>query len=133
MCASFKQWCLPELWKFQSTRADAEKAFELEPYPYKMSIWLLAAAQTGDIQQFYTVSDRCRAIIPDEYERVKLHLEAVEAYALAKSKHLDRAQELIVKWKEVNDTAFRVNRYWGQLPGGSDVVKNWKELVGASD
>ena len=118
---------------YRTGMAFVEKSFDLSPNDFEMCLWLLAAAQSGDIQQFYSVKDKCREIIPDDYERLQFQVDAVEAYALAKSNHRDRAQELVNKWKEPKNFVTRVTKYWRKYPSGSDVIKNWKELAGASD
>ena len=114
---------------YRSAMAFVEKSFDLSPNDYRMSLWQLAAAQSGDIQQFYSVKDKCREIIPDDYERLQFQVDAVEAYALVKSNHRDRAQELVNKWKEPKNFVNRVNKYWREYPGGSDVIRNWEELA----
>lgn len=99
----------------------AEKAFSIEPRHFDISLVMLAAAQTGDLQKLAEASRKFQQALPEEFEKKKLQLAAVEAYALVKSNQRDRARELTQKWKDTDRVEGRLKNYWKIYPGGSDI------------
>jgi len=76
-----------------------------------------------------SAAQRLRKVLPDKYEEKRFQFDAVEAYALVKNNERERAQQLVMKWKGTDRIEGKLSRYWGIYPGGSEVVKNWKELT----
>ena len=119
----------------------AEKAFDIEPCHCDISLVLLAAAQTGDMEKLAEASRKFQQALPEEFEKKKLQLAAVEAYALVKANQRDRARELIQKWKDTDRiegkntdrVEGRLKAYWKIYPGGSDIWNNWNELTRNQD
>jgi tetratricopeptide (TPR) repeat protein len=106
----------------------AEKSFPLHPHEWLMSVWLLAAAENGDLDKFYEVLQTCQQALPKDYERLNQQYAAVEAFALLKSNHHDRATELINKWKNNPEDDYKISS-WTKHPHGTDVVAAWKQLL----
>jgi tetratricopeptide (TPR) repeat protein len=107
----------------------AEKAFNLEPRHFDISLVLLAAAQTGDLQKLAEASRKFQQVLPEEFEARKLQVAAAEALALARSNQRERAQDLTQKWKDKDRVEGRLKSYWTMYPGGSDIWNNWNELT----
>lgn len=107
----------------------AEKAFDVEPCHCDISLVMLAAAQTGDLQKLGQASRKFQQALPEQFEKQKLQLAAVEAFALVKSNQRERARELTQKWKDKDRVEGRLKAYWKIYPGGSDVWNNWNELT----
>jgi tetratricopeptide (TPR) repeat protein len=107
----------------------AEKAFDIEHCHCDISLVLLAAAQTGDLQKLAEASAKFQKALPEEFEKRKLQLTAVEAYALVKSNQRPRARLLAQQWKDTDRVEGRLKAYWKIYPGGSDVWNNWNELT----
>ena len=57
----------------------AEKAFDIEQCHCDISLVMLAAAQTGDLQKLAEASRKFQQALPEEFEKKKLQLAAVEA------------------------------------------------------
>lgn len=106
-----------------------EKYFELKKETFQISLLQLAAAQNGDLKKLEDISKTFREVLPDKYEKLKFQIDAVEAYGLVKNNQLDRAQQLVRKWKGTEKIEFKLKRYWGGYPGGSDILRNWQELM----
>ncbi|MFN2491672.1 MAG: hypothetical protein ABR501_02165 [Pyrinomonadaceae bacterium] len=108
----------------------AEKAFDTdEPCHCDISLVMLAAAETGDVQKLAEASQKFQKALPEEFEKRKLQRAAVEALALVKSNQRERALELIKKVKDTDRVEGRLKAYWKIYPGGSDVWTNWNELA----
>jgi tetratricopeptide (TPR) repeat protein len=108
----------------------AEKAFQHEPTRiYLMSLWQLAAAQTGDLQKFYQVIEATDKTAPQDYPNPRARTDAIEAYALAKANQIDKAREIVRRGMGRTDLDLNVS-FWKQYPGGDDVAKCWKDLQG---
>jgi hypothetical protein len=107
----------------------AEKAFDIEQCHCDISLVLLAAAQTGDLQKLAEASRKFQQALPEEFEKKKLQLAAVEAYALVKSNQRPRARLLTQEWKDTDRVEGRLKAYWKIYPGGSDIWNNWNELT----
>jgi tetratricopeptide (TPR) repeat protein len=107
----------------------AEKAFDIEQCHCDISLVLLAAAQTGDLQKLAEASRKFQQALPEEFEKKKLQLAAVEAYALVKSNQRPRARLLTQEWKDTDRVEGRLKAYWKIYPGGSDIWNNWIELT----
>jgi tetratricopeptide (TPR) repeat protein len=106
----------------------AAKSFPLQPHEWLMGVWLLAAAENGDLDRFYEVLQTCQQALPRDYERLNQQYVAVEAFALLKSNHPDRATELISKWKNSPEDDYKISS-WTKHPHGTDVVAAWKQLL----
>src|SRR6266850_546731 len=113
---------------YSKSIAFAEKSFELNPDGFEIDIVLLAAAETGDLQKLEETSHKFQQFFPEKYEQRKFQVDAVEAYALVKNDQRERARKLVLKWKDLDSVEDRLNHYWGDYAGGSNVAKNWKEL-----
>lgn len=108
----------------------AEKAFDTdEPCHCDISLVMLAAAQTGDLQKLAEASRKFQQALPEEFEKRKLQRAAVEALALVKSNQRERARESIQKFNDTDRVEGRLKSYWKIYPGGSDVWTNWNELT----
>jgi tetratricopeptide (TPR) repeat protein len=107
----------------------AQKAFELAQCHCDISLVMLAAAQTGDLQKFGEALRKFQQELPKEFEQKQFQVAAVEALALVKSKQRDRARELTQKWKDKDRVEGRLKAYWKVYPGGSDVWTNWNDLT----
>lgn len=107
----------------------AQKAFELARCHCDISLVMLAAAQTGDLQKLAEASARYQQTLPEEFEKRKLQRAAVEALALVKSTQRERAQELVQKHKDTDRAEGKLRSYWKIYPGGSDVWTNWNALT----
>jgi tetratricopeptide (TPR) repeat protein len=109
-----------------------EKLFNCEACrsSFEYSLVQLAAAQTGDLARVEEASRRFQEALPKKFEDVRFQIEAVEAFALVKNHQRDRARDLVMKWKAFPRIEGKLRSYWGAYPGGADVVKNWKELLG---
>jgi tetratricopeptide (TPR) repeat protein len=104
----------------------AQQSFEVDPPSgYPMLLWLLAAAQTGDMGKFYDAVTASQKRLPSDYSISRARIDMLEAYVLFKNGQLEKAQTLARKWAtdETNAT------YWQQFPSGADVVKVSKQLV----
>jgi tetratricopeptide (TPR) repeat protein len=107
----------------------AEKAFELDRTTFNISLVQLAAARSGDLQSLGEASRKFKEVLPTDYERRKFQVDAVEAFALVRNNQRDLARNLILKWKDTDGIESRLSAYWKRYPGGSDVLKTWKELM----
>ena len=77
------------------------------------------------------MSRACQEALPGDFARLKLHADAVEAYALAKGGRLDRARQIVGRWPSEED-ACKVKKYWGNYPGGTEGSDAWAGLPGES-
>jgi tetratricopeptide (TPR) repeat protein len=107
----------------------AEKSFATTPASFDISLIELAAAQNGDLQKVEDAARTFQELLPEKYERLRMQVDAVLAYALVKNNLRDAARQVILKWKDMDRIEGRLNEYWRVYPGGSDVVQNWKELA----
>lgn len=106
----------------------AQKAFDFEPGNIELVVIQLAAAATGDLAKFKEVSKTYEEILPKDYERNKLHIDAVEALALAKRGQDELARAVVARWKGKDRVEGRIRHYWRRYPGGSKVIENWFRL-----
>jgi tetratricopeptide (TPR) repeat protein len=107
----------------------AEKAFDHDPCHCDISLVMLAAAETGDLQKLAEASRMAQERLPAQFEKKQLHLAAVEALALVKANQRERARELTQKWKDTDRVEGRLKAYWNIYPGGSDIWTNWNDLT----
>jgi tetratricopeptide (TPR) repeat protein len=107
----------------------AEKSFEINRQTFDISLVMFAAAQIGDLEKLEEAARKFQEALPEKYEKIRFQVEAVEALALVKNNQRDHARQLILKWKGTDRIEGKLSAYWGIYPGGSDIVKNWKELV----
>jgi hypothetical protein len=107
----------------------AEKAFDAALCHCNISLVMLAAAETGDLQKLAEASNKFQEELPEEFGKKGLQLAAVEALALVKANQRDRARELVQKWKETDRVEGRLKAYWKIYACGSDVWNNWNELA----
>lgn len=107
----------------------AEKSFELNRETFDISLVQMAAAESGDLQKLEQASLKFEQTLPEQFNRIRYQVDAIKAYALVKTNQRERARELALKWKDVDRIEGKLNRYWGIYAGGSNVVKNWKELI----
>lgn len=107
----------------------AEKGYAFEPNVFALMLIQLAAAQTGDTQSFERAVQQLQRAHPREYTDMEIHLDVVQAYALVKKNQPDAARKLVGAWKNTDQADLRVFRYWRDFPGGTDVVRNWSELM----
>jgi tetratricopeptide (TPR) repeat protein len=114
---------------YQKSISFAEKSFALTRTTFDLFLLQLAAARSGDFEKLGEASRKFEEAKPEEYQQVRLQVDAVTAYALVKNNQRDRARQLIAKWKGTDRVESKLSAYWGMYPGGSDVVKNWKELM----
>jgi tetratricopeptide (TPR) repeat protein len=114
---------------YAKTISFAEKAFEIEPRDFLISMAMLAAAKTGDLQEVEKASQMFQQALPQDYAKKKLHVAAVEALALVKSNQRPKARALASEWKDTDRVEGRLKAYWKLYPGGSDVWTNWNQLT----
>lgn len=107
----------------------AEKSFAITPASFDITIIELAAAQKGDLQKVEDAARKFQELLPERYEKQRMQVDAVLAYALVKNNLRDAARQVILKWKDVDRIEGRLSWYWDVYPGGLDVVQNWKELA----
>lgn len=107
----------------------AEKSFAITPASFDISMIELAAAQKGDLQKVEDAARKFQELLPEKFEKLRMQVDAVLAYALVKNNLRDAARQVILKWKDVDRIEGRLSEYWCVYPGGSDVVKNWKDLA----
>jgi tetratricopeptide (TPR) repeat protein len=107
----------------------AEKAFELDQCHCNISLVMLAAAETGDLQKLGQAQRRFQQVLPEEFEQKQFQVAAAEALALARSNQRGRARELTQKWKDKDRVGGRLKAYWKIYPNGSDVWTNWNDLT----
>jgi tetratricopeptide (TPR) repeat protein len=107
----------------------AEKAFELDQCHCNISLVMLAAAETGDLQKLGQAQRRFQQVLPEEFEQKQFQVAAAEALALARSNQRGRARELTKKWKDKDRVEGRLKAYWKIYPNGSDVWTNWNDLT----
>lgn len=107
----------------------AEKSFAVTPAPFDITIIELAAAQKGDLQKVEEAARKFQELLPERYEKQRMQVDAVLAYALVKNNLRDAARQLVLKWKDIDRIEGRLSWYWNDYPGGADVVQNWKELA----
>lgn len=107
----------------------AEKAFDLEQCKCDISLVLLAAAESGDLEKFNQTWLKFQQTLPQEFEKAQFPLAAVKALALAKNNQRDSARELSQNWKDKDRAEGRIKAYWKIYPCGSDVWTNWNELT----
>ena len=106
----------------------AQKAFDLEPVNLELVVIQLAAAATGDMAKLNEVSRKYKELLPEDYERNKLQIDAVEALALAKGGQDELARAVVARWKQKDRVEGRIRYYWRRYPGGSKVIDNWFRL-----
>jgi hypothetical protein len=106
-----------------------EKAFDLEQCKCDISLVLLAAAESGDLEKFNQAWLKFQQTLPQEFEQAQFPLAAVKALALVKSNQRDAARELVQKWKDKDRAEGRLKSYWKIYSCGSDVWTNWNELT----
>lgn len=103
----------------------AQKAFALEPANIELVLIQLAAATTGDMAKLNDVSRIYKEEFPEDYERNRLQIDAVEALALAKRGQDELARAVVARWKEKDRVEGRIRYYWRRHPGGAKVIDNW--------
>ena len=107
----------------------AEKAYAVRPQVHDLMVIQLAAARTRDTKRLERAVQELQRTNPDEYQKMKLQLDAVEAYARVKNNQREVARKLVAAWKDDYRSEERVLRYWRDFPGGTDVAKNFSELT----
>ena len=107
----------------------AEKAFDIDQCHCDISLVMLAAAQTGNLQKLAEASHKFQQALPAEFEKKNLQLAAVKALALVRSNQREHAREIAQKWKDTDRVEGRLKAYWKIYPGGSDIWDNWNELT----
>lgn len=107
----------------------AEKAFDIDQCSCDISLVMLAAAQTGDLQKLEEASHKFQQALPAEFDRKSLQFAAVKALALVKSNQRELAREIAQKWKDKDRIEGRLKACWKIYPGGSDIWTNWNELT----
>lgn len=90
---------------------------------------MFAAAQLGDLNKLDEAARKFQEVLPEKYEKIKFQVDAVKAFGLVKNNQRDRARQLILKWKGTDRIEGKLSEFWENYPGGSDIVKNWKELM----
>jgi tetratricopeptide (TPR) repeat protein len=115
---------------YSSSIQFAEKAFDLRPEPYPLMLIQLAGAQTGDVVRVEEAIQRLQTVLPAEYLEMNLQIEAVLAYAMVKNNQRDAAIKLVKKWKDTDRPEGRIANYFQSFPEGTDIVKNWREVIG---
>ena len=89
----------------------------------------LAAAQTGDIRRAEEAMDKLQKVLPEKCLKMKLEIDAGNAYALMKANQSEAARRLVRQSKDQDRTEGRVTHYWRIMPDGMDVARNWVELM----
>jgi tetratricopeptide (TPR) repeat protein len=117
---------------FVKTATNCEKAFEAEPSSYTLSMWQLALALSGDVQGVKAVGLKLHEVLPKEWERIRIQLDAIEAFALVKDNQRKQALELSLKYQSSPNAVQSVQRYWSWYRFGNEVSENWKELIKSS-
>ena len=88
-----------------------------------------AAAQMGDMEKVEEAIQKYKKALPARYLEMKLHLDAVHAYALAKNNQRDAARKLVRSWDGTEQTKERITALWGYHPDGMVVARNWADLM----
>ena len=114
---------------YQKSISFAERSFALNRTTFDLFLLQLAAAQNGDSEKLADAARKFEEARPDEYQQVKMQVDAITAYALVRNNQRDQARQLIAKWKVTDRIESRLSAYWGMYPGGLEIVKNWKELM----
>jgi tetratricopeptide (TPR) repeat protein len=107
----------------------AEKAFSVDPKVYPLMIVQLAAAQMGDIRRVEEAMHKLQRVLPENYLKMKLEIDAGNAYALVKANQPEAARRLVKQSKDLDRTEGRVTHYWRIMPDGMDVARNWADLM----
>jgi hypothetical protein len=115
--------------EYSKAIAFGEKGFETGDCNCDFSLVMLAAAETGDLTKLTETSHKFQEKLPEEFEKRKLQLAAVEAFALVKAGKRDQAIELVQNWKDTDRVEGRLKAYWKIYPSGSDVWINWTDLT----
>ena len=113
---------------YATTIRFAERAFEIEHSFYPIALIHLAAAQTGDLRTLEETKKRFEVEDSEDYAKMKLQVDAVKAYALAKANQGDDARKLVRSWKDLDRNTGKVIDYWRVVPGGDAVTQNWQEM-----
>lgn len=106
-----------------------QKTFTINPTDHKIEMWLLAAALLGDGPKFAEIAAQCREALPDQYARLRHHIDALEAYLLVKNNEREKAQALLARWKQTPRLGQNIAEYWPRFPRGAEIVANWKVLL----
>jgi Flp pilus assembly protein TadD len=107
----------------------AEKAFSVDHKVYPLMIVQLAAAQMGDLRRAEEAMHKLQEALPEDYQKLKLQIDAGHAYALVKANQPDAARSLVRQSKDVDRAEGKATNYWRIMPDGMDVVRNWVELM----
>jgi tetratricopeptide (TPR) repeat protein len=107
----------------------AEQSFAIDHRPFPLIIVQFAAAQMGDMGKLKAAQQRFEKALPAQYLEMKIHMDAIRAYAMVRNNQLDAAQRLIQPWKDTDGAAGRVRQYWQSVPDGMDVARNFAELI----
>jgi tetratricopeptide (TPR) repeat protein len=114
---------------YQQSIVFAERAFDTALCECDISMVMLAAAETGDVQKVEDASGKFQEELSEEFARKQLQLTAVRALALVRDNQGERARELVRSWKETDRVEGRLKAYWQIYPGGADVWINWTKLT----
>jgi tetratricopeptide (TPR) repeat protein len=107
----------------------AEQAFTVDPQVYPLMTVQLAAAQMGDIRRAEEAMLKLQRVLPEKYLKMKLEIDAGNAYALVKANQPEAARRLVKQSKDQDRTEGRVTHYWRIMPDGMDVARNWVDLM----
>ena len=113
--------------EFAKSMGYAQKAFEIHQNTFEMSMWQLAAAQNGDLKEFYEVSNQCKQILPKGYLELQERTDALEAFVLIKNNQRERAREIVRRWKP--EGADSNPKYWKRFPSGLEVAQVLGDFV----
>lgn len=106
-----------------------DKAWAIEKEPIAMMFSAFAAAQMGDTEKVELAIQKYKKALPVRYHEMKLHLDAVQAYALVKSNQPDAARKIVKEWKDTEQTEGRLIGLWRFHPDGLVVARNWADLM----
>ena len=67
--------------------------------------------------------------MPEEYEKMLIHSDAVKAYALNKANQTDAARKIVKRWVDLDSAEGKVINYWRVVPHGTEVSKTFAELM----
>ncbi len=87
----------------------------------------MAAAQNGDLKEFYEVSNQCKQILPKGYLELQERTDALEAFVLIKNNQRERAREIVRRWKP--EGADSNPKYWKRFPSGLEVAQVLGDFV----
>jgi tetratricopeptide (TPR) repeat protein len=114
---------------YNTSIAFAEKAFTINKGTADIEMVQLAAVLSGNMDKFTEASSKRKETLPEDYQKLKLQTDSLEAFALSTNGNDTLAREIVARSTEKDRVEARLKHYWRTYPHGNKVVENWMRLA----